>query len=64
MRRQNRIPFDRHPLAMLLGAIVVVGVLAAIFVVGSGGVFRFLFRVLITVYRAEVEKAATRTPVT
>jgi hypothetical protein len=25
MRARNRIPFDRHPLAMLLGAIVVVG---------------------------------------
>ena len=47
MRRQNRIPFDRHPLAMLLGAIVVVGVLAAIFVVGPGGVFHFLFSFLL-----------------
>jgi magnesium-transporting ATPase (P-type) len=47
MRRQNRIPFDRHPLAMLLGAIVVVGVLAAIFVVGPGGVFHILFSFLL-----------------
>jgi magnesium-transporting ATPase (P-type) len=47
MRRQNQIPFDRHPLAMLLGAIVVVGVLAAIFVVGPGGVFHFLFSFLL-----------------
>jgi magnesium-transporting ATPase (P-type) len=47
MRRQNRIPFDRHPLAMLLGAIVVVGVLAAIFVVGPGRVFHFLFSFLL-----------------
>jgi magnesium-transporting ATPase (P-type) len=47
MRRQNRIPFDRHPLAMLLGAFVVVGVLAAIFVVGPGGVFHFLFSFLL-----------------
>jgi len=47
MRRQNRIPFDRHPLAMLLGAIVVVGVLAAIFVVGPGEVFHFLFSFLL-----------------
>ena len=48
MRGRNRIPFDRHPLAMLLGAIiVVVGVLAAIFVVGLGGVFHFLFSFLL-----------------
>ena len=41
------MPFDRHPLAMLLGAIVVVvGVLAAI-VVGLGGVFHFLFSFLL-----------------
>jgi hypothetical protein len=47
MRARNRIPFDRHPLAMLLGAIVVAGVLAAIFVVGPGGVFHFLFSFLL-----------------
>jgi hypothetical protein len=49
MRRQNRIPFDRHPLAMLLGAFVVVGVLAAIVVLGAGGVFHFLFSFLLPV---------------
>jgi hypothetical protein len=47
MRGRIRIPFDRHPLAMLLGAFVVVGVLAAIFVVGPGGVFHFLFSFLL-----------------
>jgi hypothetical protein len=48
MRGRNRIPFDRHPLAMLIGAIVVVvGVLAAIVVVGLGGVFHFLFSFLL-----------------
>jgi hypothetical protein len=47
MRRQNRIPFDRHPLAMLLGAFVVVGVLAAIFVIGPGGVFHLLVSFLL-----------------
>jgi hypothetical protein len=47
MRVRNRIPFARHPLAMLLGAIVVVGVLAAIFVLGPGGVFHFLFSFLL-----------------
>ena len=48
MRGPNRIPFDRHPLAMLLGAIVVVlGVLAAVAVVGLGGVFHFLFGFLL-----------------
>ena len=47
MRGPNRIPFDRHPLAMLLGAIVVVvGILAAI-VVGLSGVFHFLFSFLL-----------------
>ena len=50
MRGRNRIPFDRHPLAMLLGAIVVVvGVLAAIVVVGLGGVFHFLFSFLLPI---------------
>ena len=48
MRGRNRIPFERHPLALLLGAIVVVvGVLAAIVVVGLGGVFHFLFSFLL-----------------
>ena len=48
MRGRNRIPFDRHPLAMLLGAIiVVVEVLTAIFFVGLGGVFHFLFSFLL-----------------
>jgi hypothetical protein len=47
MRGPNRMPIDRHPLAMLLGAIVVVvGGLAAI-VVGLGGVFHFLFSFLL-----------------
>jgi magnesium-transporting ATPase (P-type) len=48
MRGRNRRPFDRYPLAMLVGAIiVVVGVLTAIFVVGLGGVFHFLFSFLL-----------------
>jgi hypothetical protein len=47
MRARNRIPFGRHPLPMLLGAFVVVGFLAAIFVVGPGGVFHFLFSFLL-----------------
>ena len=48
MRGRNRIPFDRNPLAMLIGAIVVVvGVIAAIVVVGLGGVFHFLFSFLL-----------------
>src|SRR5512133_3099174 len=47
MRARTRIPFDGHPLAMLLGAIVVVGFLAAIFVIGPGGVFHFLFSFLL-----------------
>ena len=47
MRRHNRIPFDRHPLAMVLGAVVIVSVLAAIVVVGPGEVFDFLFRFLL-----------------
>jgi hypothetical protein len=50
MRGRNRIPFDRHPLAMLLGAIVVVvGVLAAIVVFGLEGVFHFLFSFLLPI---------------
>jgi magnesium-transporting ATPase (P-type) len=48
MRGRTRIPFDRNPLAMLVGAIVVVvGVLAAIVVVGLGGMFHFLFSFLL-----------------
>jgi hypothetical protein len=43
MRRPNRVPFDRYPLATVLGAVAVAGVLAAIVVVGPGGVFHFLF---------------------
>jgi len=46
MRGRNRIHFDRHPLAMLLGAIVLVGLLAAI-VVGPGGVFDWLVNFLL-----------------
>jgi hypothetical protein len=49
MRGQNRIPLDRHPLAMLLGAFVVVGVLAAIVVLGPGGVFHLLVSFLLPV---------------
>jgi magnesium-transporting ATPase (P-type) len=47
MRARNRLPFDRHSLAMLLGAFVVVGVLAAIVVLGPGAVFHFLFSFLL-----------------
>ena len=47
MRGRNRIPFDRHPLAMLLGAIVLVGFLAAIVVLGPGGVFHLLVNFLL-----------------
>ena len=47
MRGRSRIHFERHPLAMLLGAIVIVGVLTAIFVVGLGGGFHFLFSFLL-----------------
>jgi hypothetical protein len=46
MRGRSRIHFDRHPLAMLLGAIVLVGLLAAI-VVGPGGVFDWLVNFLL-----------------
>jgi hypothetical protein len=50
MRVRNRIPFDRNPLRMLIGAIVVVvGMLAAIVVVGIGGVFHFLFGFLLPI---------------
>ena len=47
MRSHNRIPFDRHPLATVLVAVMIVSVLAAIVVVGPGEVFDFLFRVLL-----------------
>jgi hypothetical protein len=47
MRDHNRIPFDRHPLAMVIGAVAIVGVLAAIVVVGPDEVFDFLFRFLL-----------------
>ncbi len=47
MRGRSRIPFERHPLAMLLGAIVVVGLLAAIVIVGPGGVFDWLVSFLL-----------------
>jgi hypothetical protein len=47
MRGHNRIPFERHPLAMVIGVVAVVGVLAAIVVVGPGGVFHFLFSFLL-----------------
>jgi magnesium-transporting ATPase (P-type) len=47
MRRQNRIPFDRHPLAMLLGAFVFVCVVAVIAIFGPGRVFHWLVSFLI-----------------
>jgi hypothetical protein len=47
MSGQNRIPFDRYPLAMLLGSFAVVGVLAAIVVLGPGGVFHLLVSFLL-----------------
>ena len=47
MRGRSRIPFDRHPLAVLLGAIVVVGLLAAIVVLGPDGVFDWLVNFLL-----------------
>lgn len=49
MRRQNRIPFDRHPTAMILGAVVIVSVLAVIVAVGPSEVFDFLFGFLLPV---------------
>jgi magnesium-transporting ATPase (P-type) len=49
MRGRNLIPFDRHPLAMLLGAFAVVGVLAAIVVLGPGGVFHLLISFVLPV---------------
>ena len=48
IRGRSRIHFDRHPLAILVSAIVVVGLLVAIVVVvGLGGVFHFLFSFLL-----------------
>jgi magnesium-transporting ATPase (P-type) len=47
MRPQNRIPFDRHPLAMLLGAFVFVFVVAVIAIFGPGRVFHWLVSFLI-----------------
>jgi hypothetical protein len=47
MRGRSRIHFDRHPLAILLGAIVVVGLLAAIVIVGPGGLFDWLLNFLL-----------------
>ncbi len=47
MRRQNPIPFDRHPLVMLLGAFVFVCVVAVIAIVGPGRVFHWLVSFLI-----------------
>jgi hypothetical protein len=47
MRRQNRIPFDRNPTAMILGAVAIVSVLAVIVVVGPSEVFDFLFGFLL-----------------
>ena len=45
MRRLNRIPFDRHPLAMLLGAFVFI--VAVIAIAGPGRVFHWLVSFLI-----------------
>jgi magnesium-transporting ATPase (P-type) len=47
MRGRSRIHLERHPLALLLGAIVVVGLLAAIVIVGPGGVFDWLVNFLL-----------------
>ena len=47
MRRQNRIPFDRHPLAMLLSAFVFVFAVAVIAIFGPGRVFHWLVSFLI-----------------
>jgi hypothetical protein len=47
MRRQNRIPFDRHPLTMLLGAFVFVFAVAVLAIVGPGRVFHWLVSFLI-----------------
>jgi hypothetical protein len=47
MRGQNRIPLDRHPLAMLLGAFVFVFVVAVIAIFGPGRVYHWLVSFLI-----------------
>jgi magnesium-transporting ATPase (P-type) len=47
MRRQNRIPFDRHPIAMLLGAFLFVFAVALIAIFGPGRVFHWLVSFLI-----------------
>jgi hypothetical protein len=47
MRGQNRIPFDRHPLALLLGAFLVVFAIALIAIVGPARVFHWLVSFLI-----------------
>ena len=47
MRGRNRRPFDRHQLAMLLGAIAVVGVLATTGVAGPGRLFDWLVSFLL-----------------
>ena len=47
MRGRNRIPFDRHPLAMLLGAFLVVFAIALIAIVGPARVFHWLVSFLL-----------------
>jgi magnesium-transporting ATPase (P-type) len=47
MSGRSRIHFERHLLALLLGAIVVVGLLAAIVIVGPGGLFDWLLNFLL-----------------
>jgi magnesium-transporting ATPase (P-type) len=47
MKRQNRIPFDRHPLAMLLGTLVFVFAVAVIAIVGPARVLHWLVSFLI-----------------
>jgi magnesium-transporting ATPase (P-type) len=47
MRPQIRIPFDRHPLAILLGAFVFVFVIAVTAIFGPGRVFHWLVSFLI-----------------
>jgi hypothetical protein len=41
------VPFERHPLVTVLGAPLVVGVLAVIVVIGPGTVFHWLISFLI-----------------
>jgi magnesium-transporting ATPase (P-type) len=47
MRPQNRMPFDRHPLAVVLGAFVCVFVVVVIAIFGPGRVFHWLVSFLI-----------------